>query len=250
VRKHAALALGEVAPGTSVEAISALQTVLRADHSVFARATTATSIGSVGRRASAVLQQAVPPSSSMPERQRELLAAESVLRSCVDALIECLTDARERNFRPSADVDSREEGSDMFQGGYPIPMVEARSDVPVGRFEAVRSAVRESALSSLVVLCTSYGEVLPVDTSGSSVVSGQVGRLLQALEAVVERDPNIVACGFALDAMRRLAASTPAHTAREEGVTELRTRVDAAVQAFALPPADLLDRSASWDSGV
>ena len=68
-------------------------------------------------------------------------------------------------------------------------------DYGVDRFEPVRSAVRENALWSLVILC-SHGE----DRLGDALEPARA-----ALEEVVRSDANIFCVGFAIDALVRLA---------------------------------------------
>ena len=178
-RKFAAMALGEnSAVGTA--AAAALGATLRSDDSVFVRATAASALGSIGRRASARRQQASD--------------AAAVVDSCVEALVDCLE--REGN-RPCHPVLTETSASDLWEGGFPLGTHD-RPYLPEGRFKPVRSAVRESALSALVVLCSQRG--VPSTRQGTA-------RLAAALAAVIGQDRNAVAAGFAMDALQRLAES-------------------------------------------
>ena len=93
-------------------------------------------------------------------------------------------------------------------------------------FDAVRSSVRESACSALVMLCT-HADVL----EGS-----EVERIAASLEAVVRFDKNVVARGFAMDAFNRLAREVPA----------LRAWADTVIGNCPVQCLDVLDRARSW----
>ena len=139
----------------------------------------------------------------------------------LDALLECLD--REGN-RPiskgSASV------ADNNEGGCPVSSNGAVWEALAHVFDAVRSSVRESACSALVMLCTHAD-----DLEGS-----QVERIAASLEAVVRFDKNVVARGFAIDAFNRLAGEGPA----------LRARADAAIGNCPVQCLDVLDRASSW----
>ena len=68
-------------------------------------------------------------------------------------------------------------------------------DYGQARFKLVRSAVRENALWSLVIL-SSHGP----DALGKALPS-----TIEALEEVVRSDQNVICVGFAMDALTRLA---------------------------------------------
>ncbi len=67
----------------------------------------------------------------------------------------------------------------------------------IERFEPVRSAVRENALWSAVVLCS----------HPDSISDATLDSTIAALSDVVETDKNIFCVGFAMDALIRLAPS-------------------------------------------
>ena len=83
------------------------------------------------------------------------------------------------------------------------------------RFEPVRSAVRENALWSIVILCS----------HGTRIIGPALEPTMLALKEVVHGEKNIICVGFAVDALNRLANMCP-----EEGnvlplVSDLRTNL-------------------------
>jgi hypothetical protein len=196
--------LGEIG-GVDHHRVAALSERLRIDDSVAVRAVCASSLGSAGRAA----------------LRMNGTKQVQVVSSCVNALLECL--GREGN-RPiskgSASV------ADNNEGGCPVSSNGVIWEAFAHVFDTVRSSVRESACSALVMLCT-HADVL----EGS-----QVERTAASLEAVVRFDKNVVARGFAIDAFNRLAREVPA----------LRARADAAVGKCPVQCLDVLDRASSW----
>jgi len=73
-------------------------------------------------------------------------------------------------------------------------------DFGLERYAPVRSAVRENALWSIVILCSHGAEIL-----GSALEP-----TVAALKEVIRSDKNIIAVGFAMDALARLANLRPA----------------------------------------
>ena len=63
------------------------------------------------------------------------------------------------------------------------------------RFKRVRSAVRENALTSMVVLCS----------HGAALLGDEVDPTVKALVRVVRTDENVFSVGLALDSLNRLA---------------------------------------------
>ncbi len=82
-------------------------------------------------------------------------------------------------------------------------------------YEPVRSAVRENALWSIVILCSHGAELL--------------GRALEptiaALQAVVRADKNLISVGFAMDALARLANLRPADDKPLPLIADLQTKL-------------------------
>ena len=68
-------------------------------------------------------------------------------------------------------------------------------DMGLERFEPVRSAVRENALWSMVILCS----------HGASLAGDALDSTIDALTEVVRSDRNVICVGFAMDALNRLA---------------------------------------------
>ena len=63
------------------------------------------------------------------------------------------------------------------------------------RFKRVRSAVRENALTSMVVLCS----------HGAALLGDELSPTVRALVNVVRTDENVFSVGLALDSLNRLA---------------------------------------------
>jgi hypothetical protein len=72
-------------------------------------------------------------------------------------------------------------------------------DFGLDRFDLVRSAVRENALWSMVILCS----------HGASVLGDALEPAIQALRNVVRNDRNVSSVGYAQDALTRLAHVRP-----------------------------------------
>ena len=178
VRKAAVFALGDAGAANDMVR-DAIATRLAADESVYVRSVAAAALGCLGRRAVAAG------------------AGATLVPACLDALIACL--GREENrlamniaqdrhikiVRPTDECDVC-EGIGINYG--------------LAGFDPVRSAVRENALWSTVVLCS----------HGVAMAGGTLPRLIDALAAVVRNDSNLFSAGFALDALNRLARLHPA----------------------------------------
>ena len=67
------------------------------------------------------------------------------------------------------------------------------------RFKRVRSAVRENALTSMVVLCS----------HGTALLGDELDPTVMALVNVVRTDENVFSVGLALDSLSRLANTEP-----------------------------------------
>ena len=190
VRKAGTFGLGETGE-PSFPTLLAIIARLHEDTSVYVRSVAASALGCLGRRAIAAG------------------AGANIVPACVEALVESL--AREKNrlamnvaqdrsiklVRPTDECDVC-EGIGINYGVEP--------------FQPVRSAVRESALWSLVILCS----------HGASVVGSYLPRLVAALARVVEEDRNLFGVGSALDALNRLARNRP-----DDCSAEARQRFDA-----------------------
>jgi hypothetical protein len=176
VRRAAVYALGDTAPLTAA-VLEAVGERLERDPSVAVRAVAAGTLGCLGRRSLATGDGV------------ELLPA------CVDVLLGGL--AREENRLCMAIAQGRSiyfvrptDDCDLCEG--------AGVDYGLDRFEPVRSAVRESLLWSLVMLCSHGGDAL----------GGAFAPTVEALRHVIRDDPNVVSVGYAMDALARLAVGT------------------------------------------
>jgi ectoine hydroxylase-related dioxygenase (phytanoyl-CoA dioxygenase family) len=173
VRRAALCGLGDAAPLTDA-VLAAVSERLRTDTSVYVRSVAATALGGIARRAigSGVGTCRVP--------------------ACAEALVASL--AREPN-RLGMNIAQRRnikfvrptDACDVCEG--------IGINYSVERFKRVRSAVRENALWSLVILCShgtaAFGDALPAT--------------VDALASVVREDDNVFCVGSALDALARLA---------------------------------------------
>ena len=80
--------------------------------------------------------------------------------------------------------------SDVCEGGG--------VDFGLDRFELVRSAVRENAMWSMVILCS----------HGAAVAGRALGSVIETLQQIVREDVNVACVGYAQDALTRLAHLT------------------------------------------
>ncbi len=173
IRKAGVYGLGDSAL-LDDEVLQAVVERLEMDPSVYVRSVAAGTLGCLGRRAIATG------------------VGRSLVPKCMDTLIgslsreenrPCISRTQERSIkfvRPTDDCDVC-EGSGV--------------DFGLERFELVRSAVRENALWSIVILCS----------HGSEIISPALESTVQALKAVVHEDKNVICVGFAMDALNRLA---------------------------------------------
>ena len=193
VRKAGVYALGDASPLTE----TVLQTVaarLHEDSSVYIRSVAAGALGCLGRRAIArgIGVELIP--------------------NCLEALVQSL--ACEENRLAMSKAQSRSikfvrptDECDVCEGDG--------VDFGLARYAPVRSAVRENALWSIVILCSHGAECL--------------GRALQptivALQEVVRTDKNVIAVGFAMDALARLANLRPADDKPQPLIADLQTKL-------------------------
>jgi len=193
VRKAGVYGLGDASPLT--EAV--LKTVidrLHEDSSVYIRSVAAGTLGCLGRRAIArgIGTELIP--------------------HCLEALVQSLgceenrlamSKAQGRSIKFARPTDE----CDVCEGDG--------VDFGLARFAPVRSAVRENALWSIVILCSHGAECL--------------GRALQptiaALQEVVRTDKNVIAVGFAMDALARLANLRPADDKPLPLIADLQTNL-------------------------
>ena len=178
VRKAGVYGLGDASPltATVLEVVAAR---LREDSSVYIRAVAAGTLGCLGRRAVAT------------DVGKELIPA------CLDALVQSL--GREENRLAMDKAQGRSikfarptDDCDVCEGGG--------VDYGIARFAPVRSAVRENALWSMVILCS----------HGAEIVGDALEPTAIALREVIGGDENVINVGLAMDALNRLANLHPA----------------------------------------
>jgi hypothetical protein len=177
VRKAGVYGLGDASPLTDA-VLQAAVTRLQDDSSVYVRSVAAGTLGCLGRRAAATG------------------VGKSLFPACLNALIQslaheenrlCMNHAQQRSIkfvRPTDDCDVCEGGG---------------VDFGLERFEPVRSAVRENALWSIVILCS----------HGTAITGTALEPTLLALKEVVRTDKNVISVGLAMDALTRLANLGP-----------------------------------------
>ncbi|MEM7364113.1 MAG: HEAT repeat domain-containing protein [Pseudomonadota bacterium] len=189
LRKAGCFGYGECGTLT-VDTLAPLRERLLSDSSVYVRSVAAVGIGTLGRRAS-VTDQA------------------SIINDCVLALLDSLAIEENRVAMDKAQGRSiklvrPDDDSDVCEG--------IGIDYGLDRFDRVRSAPRENALWSLVILCT----------HATHLTATTMKRAIKELSAIVEEDRNVFCAGSALDAISRLGhkhsdASDPlAQNAREQ----------------------------------
>ena len=190
VRKAGVYALGD-ASQLDDEVLDVVTTRLRDDASVYVRAVAAGSLGCLGRRAvsSGVGVELIP--------------------ACLEALVDCL--GREENRLAMDRAQGRSikfarptDDSDVCEGGG--------IDFGLDRFQPVRSAVRENALWSVVILCS----------HGAGVTGLALDSVITSLRHVVRSDENVFCVGLAMDALTRLAHLAVGEEQNNEAVVQLR----------------------------
>jgi len=177
VRKAGVYGLGDAAPLTK-EVLEMVTARLEEDPSVYVRSVAAGTLGCLGRRAVATGD------------------GESLIPACLDVLVGTL--AREVNRLAMDRAQGRSlkfarptDECDVCEGGG--------VDFGLQRLEPVRSAVRENALWSIVILCS----------HGAAVTGTALEATIRALTEVIGSDQNVFCVGYAMDALTRLANLRP-----------------------------------------
>ena len=177
VRKAGVYALGDASPLTEA-VLQAVAVRLHEDSSVYVRSVAAGTLGCLGRRAIAtgMGRELIPP--------------------CLEALLHSL--AREDNRLAMSKAQGRSikfvrptDDCDVCEGDG--------VDFGLERYAPVRSAVRENALWSIVILCS----------HGPKILGPALEPTVTALKEIVRADQNIISVGFAMDALARLANMRP-----------------------------------------
>ena len=177
VRKAGVYGLGDVAP-LDERVLNAVADRLAEDPSVYVRSVAANALGCLGRRAVATG------------------AGRSLVPRCVGALVESL--GREEN---RLGMNIAQDRSIKFV--RPTDECDVCEGIGINysteRFKRVRSAVRENALTSMVVLCS----------HGTAVLGNELEPTVAALADIVRTDENVFSVGLALDSLNRLANLAP-----------------------------------------
>ena len=173
VRKAGVYGLGDCAPLTE-EVLESATALLHGDPSVYVRAVAAGTLGCLGRRAAGTG------------------IGQSLIPRCFEALVHSLEIEENR-----LGMDLAQQRSIKFARPTDECDVCEGNGVDMGleRFEPVRSAVRENALWSAVILCT----------HGAHLAGDALEAVIEALKTVVRDDKNVICVGFAMDALNRLA---------------------------------------------
>ena len=174
LRKAGAFGLGEVSE-PQVKTIEKLSDMLKKDTSIYVRSVAACALGSLTRRLA---------------NAREI---EEVLSLIIDALNTCLRLEENR-----VSMDRAQERDIKFV--RPTDECDVCEGIGINygyeRFSKVRSAVRENALWSLVVVCS---QSIRIDENDFKSLSDLLGQ-------VIADDENIFSVGLAADALNRLYA--------------------------------------------
>ncbi len=177
IRKAGVYGLGDASHLTQ-DVLDAVTSCLHNDSSVYVRSVAAGTLGCLGRRA-------VATSTGI-----------DLIPACIDALLQSLS--REKN-RPSMDkAQGRSikfvrptDDCDVCEGGG--------VDFGLDRFEPVRSAVRENALWSIVILCS----------HGTKILGNALEPTIETLKDIIRTDKNVIDVGYAMDALIRLVKLNP-----------------------------------------
>ncbi len=211
VRKAGVFGLGDVGP-LNDEVLETVVTRLEDDPSVYVRSVAAGSLGCLGRRAVAsgvgtlLMPACLEALAASLEREENRL---------------CVNRAQNRGIkfaRPTEECDVCEGGP--IQDEYE-------------RFEPVRSAVRENALWSLVMLCS----------HGTAIMGDALESTIRALKTVVQDDRNAVCVGFAADALTRLVNLQPDGDPVPPPIQDLRANLMTILKASPVHSLDALTRA-------
>ena len=172
IRKAGVYGLGDACHLTK-NVLHAVTSCLHNDTSVYVRSVAAGTLGCLGRRAVATG------------------TGTDLIPACIDALLQSLS--REEN-RLSMDKAQKRsikfvrptDDCDVCEGGG--------VDFGLDHFDPVRSAVRENALWSIVILCS----------HGTKILGNALEPTIETLKDIIRTDKNIIDVGYAMDALIRL----------------------------------------------
>ena len=177
IRKAGVYGLGDASHLTK-NVLDAVTSCLQNDTSVYVRSVAAGTLGCLGRRAVATG------------------TGTDLIPACLDALLQSLS--REEN-RLSMDKAQKRsikfvrptDDCDVCEGGG--------VDFGLDRFEPIRSAVRENALWSIVILCS----------HGTKILGNALAPTIETLKHIIRVDKNVINVGYAMDALIRLVELSP-----------------------------------------
>ena len=250
VRKASMFCLGELALPTE-RVVQVLVAVLedREHNSVHLRSTAAMALGDILRRALA-----------RDKLVAKLTSYRSFVRTAVRALLSCV--ATEPNRVPNSMRQNRsvyqgypDDISDLCEGGALVPPPYYHESREAGPFAAVRSAVKENALWSLVQVCTN----IHLDTADGLAIFGGVDEqrplvsrllpeMMTALSHVATTDSCIHCSGFALDALNRLATSNPPSKDQSNAAVALSSLNDCQSELQRLLASETLMPCVNWET--
>lgn len=193
VRKAGVYGLGDVSPLTEA-VLQTVITCLHEDSSVYIRSVAAGTLGCLGRRALAtgigidlIPQSLAALLQSLAQEENRLAMSKAQGRSI-------------KFVRPTDECDVC-EGDGV--------------DFGLARFAPVRSAVRENVLWSIVILCS----------HGAQVLGPALEPTVAALQEVICTDNNVIAVGFAMDALARLVNRPAAADELQPLLADLQTKL-------------------------
>ena len=210
VRKAGVYGLGDASPLTS-EVLKAVASRLRDDPSVYVRSVAAGTLGCLGRRAAATG------------------VGKALIPACLDALVQSL--GREEN---RLSMELAQQRSIKFTRPTDECDVCEGNGVDFGfeRFKLVRSAVRENALWSMVILCS----------HGAASTGAALEPTILSLQEIMRKDENAICVGFAMDALNRLANLHPQDAAEAPLIGKLREDLPALLKELPIRSWEALVR--------
>ena len=173
IRKAGVYALGD-ASHLNESVLEVVVNCLQHDPSVYVRSVAAGTLGCLGRRAVATGN------------------GQSLIPNCFNALVKSLEQEENR-----LSMDRAQQRSIKFvRPTDDCDVCEGNGiDFGLDRFQLVRSAVRENALWSMVIL----------SSHGAKIAGTALESIITALKKVIETDENVICVGYAMDALSRLA---------------------------------------------
>ena len=210
VRKSAAFCLGETGE-MSRPVVDKLEKLLLSDPSIYVRSVAASALGCLGRRTAADNQ------------------ADEIVSKATAALIKSLGQERNRLSMDKAQGRSIKlvrptDECDVCEG--------IGIDYGEERYEPVRSAVRENALWSLVVLCS----------HGHSQLGNSLASAIRCLTEIVVSEKNVFCAGFAMDALTRLVRLTKDESPQPSTIEDLALRLPSILASSPIHPIESLIR--------